>query len=155
MKQEIEITVNGEVKKIAVTPNQTLLDCIREDMDLTGAKDGCREGECGACTVLFDGRAVNACMIFAIEADGREIETIEGLADGPNLNDLQKAFIDHAALQCGYCTPGMIMTAEALLRKNPAPTEKEIREAISGNLCRCTGYEKIVEAIADVAENRN
>ncbi|SJZ33368.1 (2Fe-2S)-binding protein [Selenihalanaerobacter shriftii] len=155
MKQKIKFTVNGEVREYEVAPNQTLLTFIREDMDLTGAKEGCAEGECGACTVLLDGKAVNACMMFAVEADGKEIETIEGLASGSGLSVIQETFIEYSALQCGYCTPGMIMSTEALLRRNPNPTDFEIREAIAGNLCRCTGYTKIIEAIKAVAEKIN
>jgi len=155
MKQKIKFTVNGEVREYEVAPYQTLLNFIREDMDLTGAKEGCAEGECGACTVLVDGRAVNACMMFAVEADGKEIETIEGLASGSGLSVIQETFIEYSALQCGYCTPGMIMSTEALLRRNPNPTDFEIKEAIAGNLCRCTGYTKIIEAIKAVAKKIN
>ncbi|KXS45286.1 MAG: carbon-monoxide dehydrogenase small subunit [Candidatus Frackibacter sp. T328-2] len=155
MKQKIKFTVNGEVREYEVAPYQTLLNFIREDMDLTGAKEGCAEGECGACTVLVDGRAVNACMMFAVEADGKVIETIEGLASGSGLSVIQEIFIEYSALQCGYCTPGMIMSTEALLRRNPNPTDFEIKEAIAGNLCRCTGYTKIIEAIKAVAKKIN
>lgn len=152
MKHRIEFTLNNELIEHYIDVNQTLLNMLREDFDLTGAKEGCGAGECGACTVLVNGKAVNSCLMFAIEADGKTILTIEGLSDGNKLDDLQTAFIDTAALQCGYCTPGMIMTAKELLSNNPSPTEEEIKEGISGNLCRCTGYKKIVEAIQSVAE---
>lgn len=152
MKMRIEFTLNGEAIEHYTEPNRTLLTMLREDFDMTGAKEGCGAGECGACTVIVDGEAVNACLVLAVEAQGSEILTIEGLSDGRQLDPLQSAFIDNAALQCGYCTPGMIMTAKALLEKNPSPTEAEIREGISGNLCRCTGYKKIIEAIQSVAE---
>ncbi len=152
MKLRIEFTLNGETIEHYTEPNRTLLTMLREDFYLTGAKEGCGAGECGACTVLLDGEAVNACLVLAVEADGRSLGTIEGLSDGRRLHPLQTAFIDNAALQCGYCTPGMIMTAKALLDKNPTPTEAEIREGISGNLCRCTGYKKIIEAIQAVAD---
>lgn len=152
MKMRIEFQLNGEPVEHFTEPNRTLLNMLREDFDLTGAKEGCGAGECGACTVILDGEAVNACLVLAVEADGRSVGTIEGLSDGRRLDPLQSAFIEHAALQCGYCTPGMIMTAKVLLEKNPNPTEAEIREGISGNLCRCTGYKKIIEAIQSVAE---
>lgn len=152
MKMRIEFTLNGEIIQHFTEPNRTLLTMLREDFDLTGAKEGCGAGECGACTVIMDGEAVNACLVLAVEADGRDIGTIEGLSDGRKLHPLQTAFIGSAALQCGYCTPGMIMTAKVLLDKNPDPTEAEIREGISGNLCRCTGYKKIIEAIQAAAD---
>ncbi len=152
MKIRIEFTLNGELTEHFTEPNRTLLTMLREDFDLTGAKEGCGAGECGACTVIMDGEAINACLVLAVEADGRTLGTVEGLSDGRKLDPLQIAFIDNAALQCGYCTPGMIMTAKALLDKNPNPTETEIREGISGNLCRCTGYKKIIEAIQSVAD---
>jgi carbon-monoxide dehydrogenase small subunit len=125
---------------------------LREDFDLTGAKEGCGAGECGACTVIMDGAAVNACLVLAPEVDGKVIQTIEGLSDGKRLDPLQSAFIDQAALQCGYCTPGMIMTAKAMLEENPTPSFEEIKVGISGNLCRCTGYKKIIQAIQVVAD---
>ncbi len=152
MKQLIEFVLNNEEVEHYVDPSRTLLDMIREDFDLTGAKEGCGAGECGACTVLVNDKAVNACLMLAGEAHGKNILTIEGLSDGNKLDDLQVAFIDHAALQCGYCTPGMIMTAKELLMVNPTPTVEEIMVGISGNLCRCTGYKKIVEAIQSVAD---
>jgi aerobic carbon-monoxide dehydrogenase small subunit len=150
---EITFTINGEKMTKEVEANKTLLKYIREDLDFTGTKEGCGAGECGACTILVDGKAVNACLMLAPEADGKEILTIEGISDGYNLDPLQDAFIEHAALQCGFCTPGMIMSAKALLSENPTPNEEEVKSAISGNLCRCTGYKKIVDAIMDVSEN--
>lgn len=152
MKHPITFILNNEEVEHYIEMNQTLLAMLREDFDLTGAKEGCGAGECGACTILVDDKAVNACLMLAIEADGKNILTIEGLSDGNKLDDLQTAFIDTAALQCGYCTPGMIMTAKELLMNNPNPTPEEIKEGISGNLCRCTGYKKIVEAIQSVAD---
>lgn len=152
MKTLIEFTLNGEVVECLVDNQRTLLKMIREDFDLTGAKEGCGAGECGACTIIMNGKAVNACLVLAVEADGVEITTIEGLVVDGELDPLQVSFIDNAALQCGYCTPGMIMTAKAMLEENPHPTENEIREGISGNLCRCTGYKKIIEAIQVVAD---
>ncbi len=152
MKKIIQFTLNGEQIEHAVETHQTLLKMIREDFDLTGAKEGCGAGECGACTVIMDNKAVNACLVLAVEADGSTIETIEGLAVDGELHPLQVSFIENAALQCGYCTPGMIMTAKVLLEENPHPTEQEIKEGISGNLCRCTGYKKIIEAIQYVAD---
>lgn len=148
---KISFILNGEAIEHHPKPNQTLLKMLREDFDLTGAKEGCGAGECGACTVIMDGKAVNACLVLAPEADGKRILTIEGLSNGDSLDDLQTAFIDHGAIQCGYCTPGMIMSAKALLSENPDPTDDEIKEGISGNLCRCTGYKKIIEAIQAVA----
>ncbi len=152
MKTMIEFTLNGEVVECLVDNQRTLLKMIREDFDLTGAKEGCGAGECGACTIIMNGKALNACLVLAVEADGTEITTIEGLVVDGELDPLQVSFIDNAALQCGYCTPGMIMTAKAMLEENPHPTENEIREGISGNLCRCTGYKKIIEAIQVVAD---
>jgi len=152
MKYKISFTLNHEKVEHEVEPNKTLLKMLREDFDLTGAKEGCGQGECGACTVLLDGKPVNSCLVLAVDADGRDILTIEGLANGNQLDKLQASFIKHGALQCGYCTPGMIMAAKGLLNENPHPTEEEIKKAISGNLCRCTGYKKIVEAIMAVAE---
>jgi carbon-monoxide dehydrogenase small subunit len=130
----------------------TLLQVLREDLDLTGTKNGCNSGECGACTVFFDGEPVNACLVLAVEADGHEVVTIEGLAQDGALDSLQRAFINRNAVQCGFCTPGMIISARALLDRNPRPSEMEIRQAIAGNLCRCTGYTRIVEAVQKVAE---
>ncbi|MFZ5754885.1 MAG: (2Fe-2S)-binding protein [Bacillota bacterium] len=154
MKHRIRFTINGEVREMEVKSNQRLLDLIRNDLDLTGTKEGCAGGECGACTVLVDGKAINSCLMLAVEADGKEILTIEGLAEGMVLDPIQESFVEHGALQCGFCIPGMIMSAKALLKKNPHPSEMEIREAISGNLCRCTGYEKIIEAILNVTQKQ-
>ncbi|MCK8058546.1 MULTISPECIES: (2Fe-2S)-binding protein [unclassified Fusibacter] len=152
MKHTISFYLNGEKIQHEVKPNLTLLKMIREDFYLTGAKDGCGAGECGACTVLLDGLPVTACLMLAVEADGTSITTIEGLSDGTKLHPLQTAFIEKGALQCGYCTPGMVLTAKALLDHQPNPTEDEIKAGISGNLCRCTGYKKIIEAIQEVAK---
>ena len=149
---EIELSVNGKREKVSLQPNATLLQLLREDLMLTGTKEGCGIGQCGACTVLLDGQAVNACLVLASDAHGKEVWTIEGLAKGEELHPLQKAFIDCYALQCGFCTSGMIMVALALLRENPHPTGDEIKEAIKGNICRCTGYTRIFEAIQKTAE---
>jgi carbon-monoxide dehydrogenase small subunit len=151
MKKVINLKVNGEEVSVAVEPDKTLLWLLREELNLTGTKEGCGAGECGACTVIFNGKAVNSCLVLAVEAEGAEVFTIEGEARDGELSDLQRAFIEHNALQCGFCTPGMIMAARALLKENPHPTEEEIIEAIEGNLCRCTGYVPIVEAIKAVA----
>jgi len=151
-KETIRLKVNGEVYEVAVKPNVTLLDLIRDELGLTGTKKGCDEGGCGSCTVLLDGKAVNSCLVLAGDANGKEVITIEGLAEGADLHPLQEAFIKHGAIQCGACTPGMIMSAKALLDKNSHPTEDDIRNAIAGNLCRCTGYVKIVEAIKAAAQ---
>jgi len=147
MKQEIKLKVNGAPYEVFVEPWKTLLDVLREEIGLTGVKSGCEEGECGACTVLVDGKAVNSCLMLAPQAQGKEIITIEGLEGEEGLHPLQQAFVEHFAVQCGFCTPGMILSAKALLDKNPHPTEEEVRVALSGNLCRCTGYVKIVEAV--------
>lgn len=152
MKHPIRLTVNGEGYDFSVEPKKTLLDFLREDLEFTGTKRGCDNGECGACTVLLNGRPVNACLVLAVEADGQEVVTIEGLADGPRLHPLQQAFIDHGAVQCGYCSPGMILTAKALLDENPRPTEMEVKKAIAGNLCRCGTYSKVVKAVLSVAK---
>lgn len=152
MKHKICFTINGEVKEIEVEPNKTLLKMLREDLDLIGAKEGCGAGECGACTVLVDNEPVNSCLMLAVEVEGKEILTIEGLSDGINLDPIQESFINHNALQCGYCTPGMVMSAKALLNRNPHPTEKDIKEALAGNLCRCTGYQRIIDAVLDIAK---
>jgi len=145
------LTVNGTPYEVAIEPHQSLLQLLREELHLTGTKEGCSEGECGACTVLLDGKTVDSCLIFALEAQGLEVTTIEGLAQGDQLHPVQKAFAEYGAVQCGFCTPGMILAAKALLDSNPHPTELEIRQGISGNLCRCTGYVKIVEAIQAAA----
>jgi carbon-monoxide dehydrogenase small subunit len=151
MRKPITLRVNGQEREMMVEPRQTLLDVLRYDLGLTGTKEACGDGNCGSCTVLLDGQAVNSCLVFAIEVDGQEITTIEGLYQGGKLNPLQQAFIDEGAVQCGFCTPGMILAAKALLDSNPHPTEAEVRLAIAGNLCRCTGYDKIVRAILKVA----
>jgi carbon-monoxide dehydrogenase small subunit len=149
MKQVINMKVNGDEVQVAVYPWQTLNEVLREDLNLTGVKIGCGSGDCGACTVLVDGRAVNSCLSLAMEMKGREILTVEGLApDGETLHPIQEAFIEKGAIQCGFCTPGMELTAKELLDRNPDPTDTEIRTALAGNLCRCTGYKKIVEAVA-------
>ena len=152
MKYRVTFMLNNEKIEHDVDTHYTLLRMLREDFDLTGAKEGCGAGECGACTIIMDDVAVNACLIMAPEIDGKNIVTIEGLSNGRTLDPLQVSFIENAALQCGYCTPGMIMTAKALLNENPNPTREEIKQGISGNLCRCTGYKKIIEAIETVAE---
>lgn len=149
--QRIKLKVNGEDYELLIPPNRTLLEALREDLALTGAKEGCQDGTCGSCTVLLDGKPVRSCLVLAVEAEGKEILTIEGLSKGEELHPIQEAFVNYGAVQCGFCTPGMILTAKALLDSNPDPSEEEIREAISGNLCRCTGYVKIVEAIAEAA----
>lgn len=149
--EEIELCINGETKNIRIEKNWNLLYVLREVLDLTGAKCGCSTGDCGACKVIVDGEAVNSCLILARNAVGKKIETIEGLSKGADLHPIQQAFIDCGAVQCGYCTPGMVMSAKALLDRNPDPTEEAIRSAISNNLCRCTGYVKIVEAIKTAA----
>jgi len=156
MKHEIQLTINGDRYNLAVDPWRTLNDVLREDLNLTGTKLGCGSGDCGACTVIMDGRSVSSCLTLAVEADGREIMTVEGLApDGEKLHPIQESFIEKGAIQCGFCTPGMELSAYHLLENNPKPSEKEIREGLSGNLCRCTGYTKIVEAISDSAEKMN
>ena len=151
MEYRVKFSVNGEPIELLVPANRTLLSVLREDLALTGTKEGCGAGECGACTVIMDDKPVNACLILAPELNGKRIETVEGLADGDRLSPLQESFIEHMALQYGFCTPGMLMSAEALLRENPHPSREDIACAMSGNLCRCTGYKKIVEAIEAVA----
>ncbi|MDT8377304.1 MAG: (2Fe-2S)-binding protein [Desulfotignum sp.] len=147
MKKLIQMTINDQIYEVAVEPNKTLADLIRYDLGLTGTKKGCDTGDCGACTVILNGDPVNSCLVLAVQADNAVIETIEGLSTDDGLHPLQQAFVEKGAIQCGFCTPGMILSAKNLLDKNPAPTEEEIREGISGNLCRCTGYQKIFEAI--------
>ncbi|MGE5632695.1 MAG: (2Fe-2S)-binding protein [Caulobacteraceae bacterium] len=147
----VEFIVNGNPYRMDIDPGKRLLDVLREDLGLTGTKEGCGEGECGACTVIMDGIAVNSCLVMAAQIRGKEIITVEGLEKDGKLDELQEAFIRNGAVQCGYCTPGMLMSCKALLMKNPHPTEEEIRIAISGNLCRCTGYTKIVAAVRDVS----
>jgi carbon-monoxide dehydrogenase small subunit len=152
MKTIIQLTVNGEPVEAAVEPNQTLLQFLRDDLGLTGTKHGCGLGDCGACTVIVDGMPVNSCLVLAVQAAGRKVLTIEGLAENGKLHPIQQAFVDKGAIQCGFCSPGMILSAKALLDENPKPTEHEIRTAISGNLCRCTGYQKIVEAVQEAVK---
>jgi carbon-monoxide dehydrogenase small subunit len=147
LKKTITFKINGIQETIETETDKTLLKFIREDLYLTGTKEGCGEGECGACTVIVDGKAVNSCLMLAPEIDGKELWTVEGLRENGELSDLQKMFIEHHAFQCGFCTPGMLMSAKALLDSNPEPSEEEIKEAIAGNLCRCTGYQQIINAI--------
>jgi carbon-monoxide dehydrogenase small subunit len=149
---DVDVTVNGERYEREVEPRKLLIHFLRDDLDLTGSHVGCDTGNCGACSVIVDGVLVKSCMLLAVQADGATIETVEGLARDGELNTLQQAFSDHHGLQCGYCTPGMLMSATALLRQNPHPSEEEIRTGIQGNICRCTGYVNIVEAIKAAAE---
>lgn len=151
----IDFIVNDKAYSIDAEPDMRLIDVLRYKLGLTGVKEGCGEGECGACTIIMDGEAVNSCLVMAVQARGKKIITIEGLEKNGELDPLQKAFIENGAVQCGYCTPGMIMSAKALLLKNPNPTEEEIREAIAGNICRCTGYNNIVKAIKSVSNNND
>jgi carbon-monoxide dehydrogenase small subunit len=150
MKQ-IKLTVNGTLYEVGVQPWEALVEVIRDNLGLTGTKEGCGLGECGACTVIMDGKPVNSCLVLAVEADGKQITTIEGLADG-KLHPLQEAFIEEGGMQCGFCTPGMIMSAKALLDENPAPDDDEIKRGIAGNICRCTGYTKIIASIKAAAK---
>jgi carbon-monoxide dehydrogenase small subunit len=147
----ITVTVNSALERIDVPANMTLLQMLRDKLALTGTKNGCEAGECGACTVLVDGEPTNSCMMLAVEADGREIMTVEGLAPEGQLSPIQRAFVDHNAVQCGFCTPGMLMSTYALLRRNPNPTQEEIKQALVGNLCRCTGYVRIIQAVQAAA----
>jgi carbon-monoxide dehydrogenase small subunit len=151
-KLPIILTVNEREHELLTNPNRTLAQVLREDLGLTGTKQGCGVGDCGSCTVLLDGQPVNSCLVLAVQASGRRVTTIEGLADGNRLHPLQEAMAEHGAIQCGFCTPGMILSAKALLEDNPSPGRQEIRQGLSGNLCRCTGYQKIVEAVADAAQ---
>ena len=146
-KVHISFTLNGETAEIAFAPHKTLLEVLREDLALTGTKHGCELGECGTCAILVDGRAILSCLMLGLDAEGREVKTIEGMAQGPELHPLQETFADLGAAQCGYCSPGFLLVAEELLKKKPNPTRVEIQEALSGNLCRCTGYIKIYEAV--------
>ena len=146
-KHQIQITVNEEERDLLVDPNLTLLDLLRYELGLTGTKKGCDEGDCGSCTVILDGKVVTSCLVLAVEVDGSIITTIEGLQEGEDLHPIQQAFVDTGAVQCGYCTPGMILTTKALLDENPNPSEADIQHYLEGNLCRCTGYTKIIEAV--------
>lgn len=153
-KRVVTFTVNGDLVEFLCEPRQTLLEVLRDNLDLTGTKEGCSNGNCGACTVLMDGRPVVSCLVLAVEAEGVELRTIEGVACGSHLDEVQSAFLEGAALQCGICTPGFIVQTEALLEENPNPSEDEIRFYLAGNLCRCTGYDKIVRAVQAAAEKR-
>jgi aerobic carbon-monoxide dehydrogenase small subunit len=154
MKRLIELTVNGKKYELAVDSNMTLTDLLRNELNLMGTKEGCGHGECGACTVLMDGKPITSCITLAVEADNCEVITIEGLETENGLHPIQQAFVEKGSIQCGFCTPGMVLSAKGLLDKNPKPSEQEIREALSGNLCRCTGYQKIVEAVKSVSEGK-
>src|SRR5690606_17867755 len=151
-KRVVTATINGDTVEFLCEPRQTLLEVLRDVLDLTGTKEGCSNGNCGACTLLLNGAPVTSCLVLAVECEGAEIETIEGIAGREGLSPVQNAFLENAALQCGICTPGFIMSARALLQENPSPTEEQIRFHLAGNLCRCTGYDKIVAAVCDAAE---
>ena len=150
-KTHVSTTINGDPVEFLCEPDQTLLDVLRDELQLTGSKEGCASGDCGACSVMLDNRLVCSCLVLAPEAEGKEVETIEGMAQGDALHPLQQKFLEHAALQCGICTPGFLIAAKALLDRNPDPSETEIRYWLAGNLCRCTGYDKIVRAVTDAA----
>ena len=150
-KHQVSATVNGDIVEFLCETQQTLLEVLRDELRLTGTKEGCGTGDCGACSVMLDGRLVCSCLVLGVEAQGRSIQTVEGMAGANDLHPLQKKFLEHAALQCGICTPGMLISARALLERNPDPTEEEVRYGLAGNLCRCTGYQKIVEAVLDAA----
>ena len=151
-KIHVTTTINGEQAEFLCEPRQSLLEVLRETLKLTGAKEGCNNGNCGACTVLLDGQPVNSCLVLGVEADGAKIETVEGMADQGHLHPLQQCFLEDAALQCGICTPGFLVAAKALLDQNPQPTEGQVRHWLAGNLCRCTGYDKIVRAVLHASE---
>lgn len=151
-KSHVTTTINGDPVEFLCEPEQTLLDVLRDELQLTGSKEGCASGDCGACSVTVDGRLVCSCLVLGVEVEGREVETIEGMAQGEKLHPLQQKFLDHAALQCGVCTPGFLIAAKALLEKNPDPDETTVRYWLAGNLCRCTGYDKIVRAVMDAAK---
>ncbi|MDP6603809.1 MAG: (2Fe-2S)-binding protein [Rhodospirillales bacterium] len=151
IKDHVSTTINGEPVEFLCDPRQTLLDVLRDELNLTGSKEGCSSGDCGACSVMLDGRVVCSCLVLGAEAEGREVETIEGMAQGETLHPLQRVFLEEAALQCGICTPGFLVAAKALLDRNPDPTETEVRYWLAGNLCRCTGYDKIVRSVLDAA----
>lgn len=150
-KHHVSAVVNGEPAEFLCETQQTLLDVLRDELGLTGSKEGCSSGDCGACSVIVDGRLVCSCLMLAVEAEGKTVQTIEGIADGDRLHPVQQKFLEHAALQCGFCTPGFLVAAKALLDQNPDPTESEVRYWLTGNLCRCTGYDKIVRAVLDAA----
>ncbi|MEE2998029.1 MAG: (2Fe-2S)-binding protein [Pseudomonadota bacterium] len=150
-KKYVNTTINGDQHELLCDATQTLLDILRDELDMTGTKEGCGTGDCGACSVTMDGVLVCSCLVMGVEANGKSIETIEGMADGDDLHPLQQKFIDHIALQCGICTPGLLIASKALLSENPDPTEEEIRYWLAGNLCRCTGYHKVIEAVQDAA----
>tara|TARA_Y100001968_G_scaffold37241_3_gene28586 strand:+ start:1870 stop:2346 length:477 start_codon:yes stop_codon:yes gene_type:complete len=150
-KIHVTATINGDNTEFLCEPDQTLLDVLRDELNMTGSKEGCSTGDCGACTVTLDGRLVCSCLVLGAEAEGRKVETIEGMADGEHLHPLQTKFLEHAALQCGICTPGILVAAKALLEQNSNPTETEVRYWLAGNLCRCTGYDKIIRAVLDAA----
>lgn len=152
MKQQIELKVNGQIYEIEIQPWKTLVDVLRDQLYLTGTKVSCNEGHCGACTVIIDGEAVNACLMLAMEAQGKEILTIEGLSEGGDLHPIQESFVTYGAVQCGFCTPGMIMATKAYLERNPAPSDEDLKKALAGHLCRCTGYVQIIEAVRAAAE---
>jgi carbon-monoxide dehydrogenase small subunit len=151
-KAYVQTTINGQMQEFLCEPRQSLLECLRDIVGLTGAKEGCNDGNCGACTVMLDGRIVNSCLVLGVEAEGAEITTVEGIASGSELRPIQRAFLEQAALQCGFCTPGFIVAAEALLEKEADPSEEQIRLWLANNLCRCTGYDKIVRAVQQAAE---
>jgi aerobic-type carbon monoxide dehydrogenase small subunit (CoxS/CutS family) len=151
-KVELAFTVNGDELRLKVAPHATLMQVLREDLELTGTKYGCGEGECGACSVMLDGKLVNSCLVLAVECAGCDVLTIEGLASNGKLHPIQKAFVDHGAIQCGFCSPGMIIAAYSLLQSNPTPTEEEVRRGLEGNLCRCTGYRKIIDAVLSLSD---
>ena len=152
-KTHVTTTINGEEMEFLCEPRQSLLEVLRETLDLMGAKEGCNNGNCGACNVILDGRLVNSCLVLAVEIQGKSVTTIEGIASPDGLHPLQQKFIEHAALQCGFCTPGFIVASKALLDQNPDPSEHEVREWLAGNLCRCTGYDRIVKAVLDAADS--
>jgi aerobic-type carbon monoxide dehydrogenase small subunit (CoxS/CutS family) len=154
VKVPVTLNVNGIAYEVDLAPSTTLLNAVRDAVGLTGAKEGCDDSECGACMMLLDGKPVNSCCYLAVQADGREVTTVEGLADGGELSPLQRAFLEHGGVQCGFCTPGMLISATALLASTPAPSEEEVRIALSGNLCRCTGYDGIVKAVLEVSQAR-
>jgi carbon-monoxide dehydrogenase small subunit len=154
-KIQITLTINDKLREVSVAPNDTLLEVLREKFDLTGSKESCGEGVCGSCTIQMDGEPVRSCLTLALEADGCSIKTVEGLANGDQLSALQESFINHGAVQCGFCTPGMLISADALLQNNPKPDEKTVRKALAGNICRCTGYTKIVDAVCHAGSPDN